>query len=200
MPSGKEYRMEFLLNAQLNGGFSGAFTKAQQEFARLGKEIQTLNRLQGDISAYQKQQTAVDNTTAKLQNLQKQHDLLQKEISETNGSTAALEREKLRLEQRISTTSAALESQKQKLEATGAKLKDAGVDTSNLSQKDAELTAKIKELSAEQDKAAEGRQFRRKGVPGVRCGRSGDCRRRRRRRAEGDYGSLHGVYLHSRGL
>ena len=38
MPSGKEYRMEFLLNAQLNGGFSGAFTKAQQEFARLGKE------------------------------------------------------------------------------------------------------------------------------------------------------------------
>ena len=156
MPSGKEYRMEFLLNAQLNGGFSGAFTKAQQEFARLGKEIQTLNRLQGDISAYQKQQTAVDNTTAKLQNLQKQHDLLQKEISETNGSTAALEREKLRLEQRISTTSAALESQKQKLEATGAKLKDAGVDTSNLSQKDAELTAKIKELSAEQDKAAEG--------------------------------------------
>ena len=201
MPSGKEYKMEFLLNAQLNGGFSGSFTKAQQEFARLGKEIQNLNRLQGDISAYQKQQTAVDNTTAKLQNLQKQHDLLQKEIGQTSGSTAALEREKLKLEQRIHTTEAALESQKQKLEATGAKLKDAGVDTANLSQKDAELTAKNQGTFCGAGQSRRGcRQFRGKGVPGVRRSRSGDCRRWCCRRAEGDHRVLHGVYLHSRGF
>ena len=35
-------------------------------------------------------------------------------------------------------------------------LKEAGVDTGNLAKKDAELTAKIKELEAEQEKAAEG--------------------------------------------
>lgn len=156
MAGRKEYEMLFALNARMNGGFTGTFSKAQQEFSRLGKEIQELHRLQGNISAYQKQQTAVDNTAAKLQNLQRQHELLQREIGQTSGSTAALEREKLKLEQRIHTTEAALESQKQKLEATGARLKDAGVDTANLSQKDAELTAKIKQLSAEQDKAAEG--------------------------------------------
>ena len=155
MAGKKEYSMDFLLNARLNGAFSNTFSKAQQEFARLGKEIQSVNRLQSDISAYQKQQAAVENTAAKLQNLQKQHDLLQREIGETSGSTAALEREKLKLEQRISNTSAALENQKQKLDATGAKLKEAGVDTDNLAKKEAELAEKVKQLSAEQERAAE---------------------------------------------
>lgn len=155
MASRKEYEMLFALNAQLNGGFSSTFSKAQAEFSRLGKEIQSLRSLQSDISAYQKQQGAVEATASKLQNLQKQHDLLQKEINETTGSTEALEREKLKLEQRISDTSANLERQRDRLSATGAKLKEAGVDTANLAQKDAELTAKIKNLSAEQDKAAD---------------------------------------------
>ncbi len=134
---------------------SGTFSKAQAEFSRLGKEIQELHRLQGDISSFQKQQTAVENTRSKLENLHKQHDLLQKEISETNGSTTSLERENTKLEQRIKDTETALERQTQKLQATGARLKEAGVDTSNLAAKDAELTARVKELQAEQDKAAD---------------------------------------------
>ena len=77
MASRKEYEMLFALNAQMNGNFTGTFSKAQAEFSRLGKEIQTLHQLQGDISSFQKQQTAVENTRAKLENLQKQHDLLQ---------------------------------------------------------------------------------------------------------------------------
>ncbi|MDE7053608.1 MAG: phage tail tape measure protein [Oscillospiraceae bacterium] len=155
MASRKEYEMLFALNARMNGGFSGTFSKAQAEFSRLGKEIQELHRLQGDISSFQKQQTAVENTRSKLENLHKQHDLLQKEISETNGSTTSLERENTKLEQRIKDTETALERQTQKLQATGARLKEAGVDTSNLAAKDAELTARVKELQAEQDKAAD---------------------------------------------
>ena len=155
MASRKEYEMLFALNARMNGGFSGTFSKAQAEFSRLGKEIQELHRLQGDISSFQKQQTAVENTRSKLENLHKQHDLLQKEISETNGSTTSLERENAKLEQRIKDTETALERQTQKLQATGARLKEAGVDTANLAAKDAELTARVKELQAEQDKAAD---------------------------------------------
>jgi TP901 family phage tail tape measure protein len=155
MADRKTYEMLFALNARMNGGFSGTFSKAQQEFSRLGKEIQELHRLQGDVTSYQKQQTAVEATRAKLENLQKQHDLLQREIGETDGSTAGLERESVKLEQRIKDTEAALDRQGQKLEATGARLKEAGVDTGNLAQKDAELTSRIKELRAEQDKAAD---------------------------------------------
>ena len=155
MADRKTYEMLFALNAKMNGGFSGTFSKAQQEFSRLGKEIHDLHRLQGDVTSYQKQQTAVEATRAKLENLQKQHDLLQREIGETDGSTAGLERESVKLEQRIKDTEAALDRQGQKLEATGARLKEAGVDTGNLAQKDAELTSRIKELRAEQDKAAD---------------------------------------------
>ena len=54
--AGKVHTMDFVLNAALNGNFKGTFSRAQQEFVRLGKEIQGLNRLQSDISSYQKQQ------------------------------------------------------------------------------------------------------------------------------------------------
>lgn len=155
MASKREFEMLFALNARMNGGFSGTFSKAQAEFSRLGKEIQGLHRVQGNIASYQKQQSAIESTRAKLESLQKQHDLLQKEIGETTGSTAGLEREKVKLAQRIKDTETALERQKQKLDDTGAKLKEAGVDTTNLAQKDAELTAKLKELEAEQNRAAD---------------------------------------------
>ena len=108
MAGRKEYEMLFALNARMNGGFSGTFSKAQAEFSRLGREIQDLHKLQGNIASYQKQQAAIEATRAKLENLQKQHNLLQKEIGETNGSTAGLERESVKLEQRIKDTEAAL--------------------------------------------------------------------------------------------
>ena len=47
MPSGKQYEMLFKLNAQANSGFKGAFSQAQAEFAKLGSQIQSLNRAQG---------------------------------------------------------------------------------------------------------------------------------------------------------
>lgn len=155
MASKNEFEMLFALNARMNSGFSSTFSKAQAEFTQLGKEIQSLHKVQGDIASYQKQQSAIEATRGKLESLQKQHDLLQKEISETTGSTSGLEREKVKLEERIKNTEVALERQSQKLEATGTRLKEAGVDTANLAQKDQELTAKIKELEAEQNKAAD---------------------------------------------
>lgn len=155
MANRKDYELLFRLNAQMGGSYSSTFTRAQSEFTRLGNEIQKLGKLQGDISSYQKQQSAIESTRSKLENLQKQHDLLQKEINETNGSTTGLEREKAKLEQRIKDTETALGRQNQKLETTGARLKEASVDTGNLSQKDAELTTKIKQLQDEQSRAAE---------------------------------------------
>lgn len=152
----KQYSFDFVLNAVLNGGFSGTFTKAQQEFVRLGNEIKNLQAIQRDIAAYQKQAAAMENTSGKLENLRRQYELVNKQISETTGSTTALEREKLKLEQRISSTEAALEKQRAKLGDTKVRLDEAGVSTDHLAAKDAELTEKIKELAEEQKKAAEG--------------------------------------------
>lgn len=152
----KQYSFDFILNAVLNGGFSGTFTKAQQEFIRLGTEIKNLQAIQRDVKAYEKQAAAVQNTSQKLENLKRQYELVNKQIGETAGSTTALEREKLKLEQRITNTEAALEKQRQKLGETKDRLDAAGVSTTDLANKDAELTAKIQELTEEQKKAAEG--------------------------------------------
>ncbi len=164
----KQYSFDFVLNAVLNGGFSGTFTKAQQEFIRLGTEIKNLQAIQRDVKAYEKQAAAVQNTSQKLENLKRQYELVNKQIGETTGSTTALEREKLKLEQRINNTEAALEKQRQKLGETKDRLDAAGVSTSDLAGKDAELTAKIQELTEEQKKAAEGAgEFGNAGVQAI---------------------------------
>ena len=152
----KRYSFDFVLNAVLNGGFSGTFTKAQQEFVRLGTEIKNLQAIQRDVKAYEKQAAAVQNTEKRLGNLTRQQELLSKQIGETKGSTTALEREELKLQQRIDNTTAALEKQKARLGETENRLDAAGISTSDLAGKDAELTAKIHELTEEQKKAAEG--------------------------------------------
>ena len=164
----KQYSFDFVLNAVLNGGFSAAFTKAQQEFIRLGAEIKNLQAIQRDVKAYEKQAAAVQNTSQKLENLKRQYELVNRQIGETTGSTTALEREKLKLEQRITNTKAALEKQRQKLGETKDRLDAAGVSTTDLANKDAELTAKIQELTEEQKKAAEGAgEFGNAGVQAI---------------------------------
>ena len=164
----KQYSFDFILNAVLNGGFSGTFTKAQQEFIRLGAEIKHLQEIQRDVKAYEKQAAAVQNTSQKLENLKRQYELVNRQIGETTGSTTALEREKLKLEQRITNTKAALEKQRQKPGETKDRLDAAGVSTTDLANKDAELTAKIQELTEEQKKAAEGAgEFGNAGVQAI---------------------------------
>lgn len=154
MPSGKQYEMLFKLNAQANSGFKGAFSQAQAEFAKLGSQIQSLNRAQGDISAYQKQQAAIDRTQARLQNLTKQHALLGQQIQNTTGDTSALEREQLKLERRMASTQATLENQQGRLSATTQRLEEAGVSMDDLSGESARLADEIQELSQQQEAAA----------------------------------------------
>lgn len=147
--------MAFILNASLNGNFRGNMSKAQQEFVDLAKQIQSLQKVQGDISSYQKYEKSAESTRTKLENLQRQHDLLQKEIKETSGDTTALERQDLQMEQRIRELTASLESQNQKLNDTGQRLRDAGVDTNNLTAESQRLTQEIRDLRSRQDEAAD---------------------------------------------
>ncbi|MCI8757350.1 MAG: hypothetical protein HFG18_12315, partial [Oscillospiraceae bacterium] len=69
MANRKEYEMLFALNAQINSGFHGTFTKAQERFVELGNEIRNLQKTQANISAYQKQESAIAATGSKLDNL-----------------------------------------------------------------------------------------------------------------------------------
>lgn len=158
MPAGKQYEMLFKLNAQANSGFKGAFSQAQAEFARLGNEIQSLNRAQADISAYQKQSAAIESAKAKIANLTKQHELLGQQIQNTTGDTSGLQMEQLKLEQRMASAQGALERQESRLSATSQRLEEAGVNTADLAGESARLTTQIEELSNEQEQAARSAQ------------------------------------------
>ena len=131
MSGGKQYEMLFKLNAQQNSGFKGAFSQARAQFAKLGNEIQALNRVQGDIAAYQKQSAAIEGTSQKLSNLKRQHDALQERL-------AASTRQQELFRQQIA-------------KSTG--------DTSGLEQKLAkatEHTAKLREQEAQLDERIRG--------------------------------------------
>lgn len=155
MASRKEYEMLFQLDAKLGSSYTSTFSKAKSGPSELQKEIRSLQSVQADISAYTKQQAAVEKTQAKLDNLNKQYQLLQQEIKETNGPTTSLERESAKLEQRIGDTSNALAAQKEKLGATAKSLNEAGVGTDNLGSKSQDLADKLNTLRAKEEAAAE---------------------------------------------
>ena len=158
MASRKEYEMLFQLNAQMGSSYNTTFSKAQQQLASMQKEIQALTKTQSDISAFQKQQSAVEATRSKLAVLQQQYDNIQKEIKETEGYSSSLENKLLAKQQQIDKTSSSLQQQTDKLNQMDAALRDAGVDTNNLSSASSNLTAKIEDLKAKQEEAAEGAQ------------------------------------------
>ena len=156
MASRREYEMLFQLNAQMGGSYNATFNKAQAEVARFQKEIQALSKTQSDISAFQKQQSSVEATRQKLAVLQQQYDNIQKEMKETEGYSSALENKLLSKQMQIDKTSASLEQQTQKLQQMEHALKEAGVNTGNLTGETSRLGAQIDDLKGKQEAAANG--------------------------------------------
>ena len=168
MASKSQHVMSFILNAQQNAGFQAVFSKAQQEVSRLGKEIKDLERLQGQVSGYQTQQSAIQKTEEKLQRLTQRQALVKEQMQSASAEALPELKEKyLKLEQQVSDTTSALERQNQKLAVSRTRLAEAGVDTAGLAAKNGELSAKLEELRKQQDKAAEGaRTFGEKAAAG----------------------------------
>ena len=115
----KEWELLFNLSAKQNSSFSSTFKAAQSALVETQGKIQQLNKVQSDISAYQKQQQAVDATRLRLSVLQQQYDNIQKEIQETEGYSSALENKLLSKQAQIDKTTASLNTYEQRLAATG---------------------------------------------------------------------------------
>lgn len=155
MASQKEYTMLFALNASLQSGFQTTFGKAQQSVVALQKDINALAKQQSDISAYEKQQKAVENTDKKLELLRQQYDNIQKEIEETGTYSSDLENKLLAKQHQIDKTSDALAGQTQKLENMDQALREAGVNTDDLTGESKRLETEMGKLRTEQEKAAD---------------------------------------------
>lgn len=155
MANKREYDLLFRLNAQLGNSYTSTFTKAQQQLVSIQKEIDALSKVQSDIAAYQKQQSAVDATQKKLEVLQQQYANIQRELSETEDFSSALENQLLSKQRQIDKTNDSLTTYEQKLAQMSAALRNAGVDTGDLSRETGALGAQVDALKQKQEAAAE---------------------------------------------
>ena len=158
MADGKEYNMLFKLSAQLGQNFNGTFSSAQKTLAATQKEIQSLNKLQSDISSYVKQQQSVDALKNKLSVYQQQLQNIQTELKASGEYNSVLANKELELKQRIEQTEAAINQKSQTVSHMGDALSQAGVNTSNLSAEAKRLGDEISDLQAKEEKAAEEAQ------------------------------------------
>ena len=156
----REYDMLFKLSAQLDKAFGTTFSSAQKTMTETQNEIKALGQAQADITAYQKQQNAVEATSRKLEDYKTELENIQKEQSESEGYSSKLANAEVEMQRKIDTTSAKLENETAKRDAMQAELEEAGIDTDNLADEQ-------KKLDKELDVLAEDMKgFQNQGVSG----------------------------------
>ncbi len=158
MASRNEYEMLFKLSAQLGQNFNGTFSSAQKTLAATQKEIQSLNKLQSDISSYTKQQQSVASLQNKLSVYQQQLRNVQQEIAASGEYNSTLANKELELKQRIEQTETSLRQKTEALDKMGAELSEAGVDMGNLSEETQRLGKEVEDLKRQEEAAADEAQ------------------------------------------
>lgn len=151
----KEYQMLFKLGAQLGSNFTGTFSSAQKVLQKTQQEINALNKVQSDISAYQRQQTSIEKSNEKLALYQKELDNVQKEMAESGEYSSALANKELELQQRIRNTEETIAAKSQKLTQMSNALSEAEVDVNDLTGESKRLSEQMADLREEEEKAAE---------------------------------------------
>ncbi len=164
----KQYEMLFQLNAKLGSQYSSTLKAAQSELLRFNQEYKNLSATANDISAYQRQQAAVENTKDKLALLQQQYDNIQREMEETGGFSSDLENKLLSKRAQIEKTTKAYSDQTARLDEYKRRLEEAGVDTSELEKETERLHEELKQIKTGYENAGEGAEdFGEKGASSV---------------------------------
>lgn len=155
MAGTKRFQMLFQLVAQLGPGFSQSFKNASQTMKALQGNLRSANQKLKDVSAYQKQQAAVENSKRKVSGLQSEYDKLVEETGDLSGATDE-QKEKL---QNAATALAKAEdaaaSEQSKLEELKNTLREAGVNTDNLGQDTERLRQRYERLEQAQRRVNE---------------------------------------------
>ena len=155
MASQRQYEMLFQLNAKLGSQYSSTLKAAQSELLKFNQEYRNLSATANDISAYQRQQTAVENTKDKLALLQQQYDNIQREMEETGTYSSDLENKLLAKKAQIDKTTKAYNDQIAKLDEYKRRLEEAGVDTTELDKESERLKNELKQLQSGFDGAGD---------------------------------------------
>lgn len=149
--SQKEFELLFKLKATLGGDFKNTFKQAISTQKQLRDSLKNVNSVQSKIDGFTKQSAAIDKNKQKLEALNQEHERLQQELNETGEPTEALRRKLERNESQIQQTTARIEEQERQLNSLGEELRDAGVDTDNLTGENERLQKSYEKLKSSQE-------------------------------------------------
>ncbi len=155
MAAGKQFELFFQLTARLGPNFTQSFKNASQTMKILQGDLKSANQKLKDVSAYQKQQTAVANSKNRVTELQGEYDRLVEEIGDVNNATTEQKKQLKSAETALAKARDAAADEQAKLEELSNTLREAGVNTDNLGRDTNELRQQYERLEQAQKKVQE---------------------------------------------
>lgn len=151
----KEYVLTFLLKAATDSSYNAAFNNAKAKLNEYQQTIRKNNSTLSDISAYQRQQAAVERAAQKAQEKAAALQKASQAAKEAGRANDALNEKETKAKNALEAANQRLRQQTEKLSEMGDKLKTAGVDVNNLSEAERQLAAATEQVKKEQEALAE---------------------------------------------
>ncbi len=155
MATAKQFELLFQLTARLGPNFSQSFKNASRTMQLLQNDLKGADKKLKDVSAYQKQQNAVEKSRQRVSELQAEHERLTKEIEEAGQATPELTRQLQANEKALQKAQDATAREEEKLEELSNTLREAGINTDNLGRDTNELRQQYEKLEKAQKKVQE---------------------------------------------
>lgn len=154
MASARQFQFFFQLTAALGPNFSKTFKTANSTITLLGDNLKEVRNKLKDVSAYQKQQTAVERSKQRVTDLEKEHERLQAEYDATGGESEKLKKKLEANTEALAKARDKAADETEKLQEMGQALQEAGIDTNNLAKNTEELQKQYDKLQKSQEKVA----------------------------------------------
>lgn len=167
MAGRKEFELLFKLQATLGSKFNSSMNGAMRTTKQLNGELSKINALSGKIDGFTKQSAAIATNKDKLAKLVKEHELLQQEMKQSEKPTEALRKQMDRNDRQIEQTTASIGRQENKLEELGRELKDAGINTDDLTGENEKLARSYDTVQKSQNKLASIAQAQQKNAAAI---------------------------------
>ena len=153
--AGKQYELLFQLTARLGPNFFQSFKNASQTMKLLQNDLRGASEKLKDVSAYQKQQNAIEKSRQRVSELQAEHERLTREIEETGQAMPELTRQLQANERALQKAQDATAREEERLEELSNTLREAGINTDNLGRDTNELRQQYERLEQAQKKVQE---------------------------------------------
>lgn len=152
MAKGKQYELLFQLTARLGPNFSQSFKTASNTMKLLQGDLKSASQKIKDVAAYQKQQKAMENSRQRAVELQQEYDRLAAEVGDVDNATGKQKKALDKSAQALAKAKDAAADETARLDEMGDALRQAGVNTDNLSRDTEELRQQYERLQSTQQK------------------------------------------------